>query len=74
MGNAWAEGTKDPSFLGPTISFPVRPQRDEDAKKNGELTIQVCTPTRRQNGIAILADFPHSMQIFIVSYQVIAPF
>ncbi|WP_213769907.1 hypothetical protein [Bradyrhizobium sp. dw_78] len=25
---AWAQGTKDPSYLGPTMGFPIRP-RDE---------------------------------------------
>lgn len=28
MGRARAQGVKDPSYLGPTMSFPIRP-RDE---------------------------------------------
>jgi hypothetical protein len=30
INSAWAQGTKDPSYLGPTMSFPIRP-RDEPA-------------------------------------------
>jgi hypothetical protein len=28
MESAWAQGTKDPSGLGPTMSFPIRPRNE----------------------------------------------
>ncbi len=27
-GGAWAQGTKDPSYLGPTMTFPIRPRNE----------------------------------------------
>ncbi len=28
IGSAWAQGTKDPSGLGPTMTFPIRPRNE----------------------------------------------
>jgi hypothetical protein len=31
--DALAQGTKDPSFLGPTMTFPIRPRNEPGARR-----------------------------------------
>jgi hypothetical protein len=45
IGCAWAQGTKDPSGLGPTMTFPIRP-RNEPAGTTATPNLSHVVPQR----------------------------